>query len=107
MYDGFRTWRKPSVLLFGANDPFVSTPSALDFLEDKRTNMKAVTVAAKVGGLKGAGLGPGAWCLEAGGWGRGAGGWGLEAYRGSGVIVTCGLPVGLPVAKVGRPRGGG
>lgn len=33
--DAYRTWRRPSLLLFGANDPFVDTRVALEFLETK------------------------------------------------------------------------
>ena len=33
--EAFARWRRPSLLLFGANDPFVDTRSALDFLETK------------------------------------------------------------------------
>jgi hypothetical protein len=31
--DGFRTWRKPSILLFGGSDPFISIGSVFEFLE--------------------------------------------------------------------------
>lgn len=44
-----RTWRKPSVLLFGAADPFIELKSVFEFLDTKRTNMKAVTASAKLG----------------------------------------------------------
>lgn len=47
--DGYRSWRKPSLLLYGSNDPFVKVPEAFDFLESKRTNMKCVTPSAKLG----------------------------------------------------------
>ncbi|PNW85621.1 hypothetical protein CHLRE_03g195200v5 [Chlamydomonas reinhardtii] len=47
--DGFRSWRKPTVCLFGSSDPFVDAASVFEFLESKRTNMKALTVAAKLG----------------------------------------------------------
>jgi hypothetical protein len=47
---GYRTWRKPSLLLFGANDPFVDVKNPFAFLDDKRTNMRLVTASAKVGG---------------------------------------------------------
>jgi len=47
--DGFRSWRRPSVVLFGGSDPFIPVASAFEFLEDKRTNMKVVTAAAKLG----------------------------------------------------------
>ncbi len=36
----YRTWRKPSVVLFGGSDPFLNVASAFAFLESKRTNMK-------------------------------------------------------------------
>lgn len=45
---GFRSWRKPSLLLFGANDPFVDVKNPQAFLDDKRTNMRLVTASAKV-----------------------------------------------------------
>ncbi|KXZ44230.1 hypothetical protein GPECTOR_70g460 [Gonium pectorale] len=47
--DGYRTWRKPTVCLFGPSDPFVDVGSVFEFLESKRTNMKALTLAAKLG----------------------------------------------------------
>lgn len=46
---GYRSWRKPSLLLFGANDPFVDVKNPFAFLDDKRTNMRLVTASAKVG----------------------------------------------------------
>ena len=46
--EGYCSWRKPSVLLFGGSDPFVDAASAFSFLDSKRTNMKALNVAAKV-----------------------------------------------------------
>lgn len=49
--NGYRTWRKPSLLLFGANDPFVDVKNPFAFLDDKRTNMRLVTASAKVGAL--------------------------------------------------------
>jgi hypothetical protein len=45
---GYRTWRKPSLLLFGANDPFVDVKNPFAFLDDKRTSMRLVTASAKV-----------------------------------------------------------
>lgn len=48
--EGYSKWRKPSLLLFGADDPFISVKSAFDFLESKRTNMRIATASAKVGG---------------------------------------------------------
>eukprot|EP00775_Hariotina_reticulata_P012653 gene12653-12780_t len=47
--DGYRTWRKPSLLLFGANDPFIDVKNPFAFLESKRTNMRLVTATAKLG----------------------------------------------------------
>lgn len=47
--DEFITWRKPSLLLFGSNDPFVDVSTAFAFLDSKRTNMKVASVAAKLG----------------------------------------------------------
>jgi hypothetical protein len=46
--DGYRTWRKPSLLLFGANDPFIDVKNPFAFLESKRTSMRLVTATAKV-----------------------------------------------------------
>lgn len=48
---GYRSWRKPSLLLFGANDPFVDVNNPFAFLDDKRTNMRLVTATAKVGAV--------------------------------------------------------
>jgi hypothetical protein len=55
---GYRSWRKPSLLLFGANDPFVDVKNPFAFLDDKRTNMRLVTASAKVGGTQALGHGP-------------------------------------------------
>ncbi len=46
--EGCRTWRKPSVVLYGANDPFCDVSGAFQFLESKRTNMKMLSVPVKV-----------------------------------------------------------
>lgn len=69
--EGFMTWRKPTALCFGnaggmcfpasflyqsqksvnqpsCSDPFIEPGSTFDFLENKRTNMKAMSIAAKV-----------------------------------------------------------
>lgn len=43
-----RTWRKPTLLLFGQNDPFISPKSTFDFLEDKRTNFELAQLATRV-----------------------------------------------------------
>ena len=42
------TWRKPTALCFGSSDTFLAVGSAFDFLENKRTNMKAMSIGAKV-----------------------------------------------------------
>ena len=47
--DGFVSWRKPSVLLFGSSDPFIDSGAPFAFLDSKRTNMKAMSPGAKVG----------------------------------------------------------
>lgn len=46
--EGFYTWRKPTALCFGSSDPFLDVSSVFDFLESKRTNMKAMSIGAKV-----------------------------------------------------------
>ncbi|GIL86908.1 hypothetical protein Vretimale_15552 [Volvox reticuliferus] len=47
--EGYLTWRKPSLCLFGPSDPFVEVGTVFQFLESKRTNMKCLTLAAKLG----------------------------------------------------------
>ncbi|KAG2498156.1 hypothetical protein HYH03_003913 [Edaphochlamys debaryana] len=47
--DGFMSWRKPSICMFGSSDPFIPIDSVFAFLDNKRTNMKALTAAAKLG----------------------------------------------------------
>eukprot|EP00195_Chlamydomonas_chlamydogama_P017034 CAMPEP_0202894956 /NCGR_PEP_ID=MMETSP1392-20130828/4247_1 /ASSEMBLY_ACC=CAM_ASM_000868 /TAXON_ID=225041 /ORGANISM="Chlamydomonas chlamydogama, Strain SAG 11-48b" /LENGTH=374 /DNA_ID=CAMNT_0049579815 /DNA_START=22 /DNA_END=1146 /DNA_ORIENTATION=- len=47
--EGFVSWRKPSALLFGSSDPFLDVGSVFQFLESKRTNMKAMSASAKLG----------------------------------------------------------
>eukprot|EP01026_Neomeris_dumetosa_P062325 TRINITY_DN5894_c0_g1_i2.p2 TRINITY_DN5894_c0_g1~~TRINITY_DN5894_c0_g1_i2.p2 ORF type:complete len:269 (-),score=45.45 TRINITY_DN5894_c0_g1_i2:258-1064(-) len=47
--EGFLTWRKDSLLLFGGNDIFLDINNAIDFLSTKRTCMKLITVEAKLG----------------------------------------------------------
>lgn len=49
MDEGYRTWRKPSLCLFGSSDPFVDVATVFEFLETKRTNMKCLTMPAKLG----------------------------------------------------------
>jgi hypothetical protein len=58
---GYRSWRKPSLLLFGAQDTFVNVKNPFAFLDDKRTNMRLVTATAKVRVF----LGFGVWCAHA------------------------------------------
>lgn len=43
-----RTWKKPTLLLFGQNDPFINPKSTFDFLDDKRTNFELATLATRV-----------------------------------------------------------
>ncbi|PNH00389.1 hypothetical protein TSOC_013784, partial [Tetrabaena socialis] len=47
--EGYCNWRKPSVCLFGPSDPMVDVATVFEFLESKRTNMKCLTMAAKLG----------------------------------------------------------
>ncbi|GLC38917.1 hypothetical protein PLESTB_000461300 [Pleodorina starrii] len=47
--EGYASWRKPSLCLFGPSDPFVDVSTVFEFLESKRTNMKCLTLAAKLG----------------------------------------------------------
>ena len=51
--DGFMSWRKPSMLLFGSDDPFIDLGTAFEFLDSKRTNMKISTVPARVRASRG------------------------------------------------------
>lgn len=50
--DGFMTWRKPSMILFGGDDPFIELGTAFDFLDNKRTNMKISTAPSRVSDAK-------------------------------------------------------
>jgi pimeloyl-ACP methyl ester carboxylesterase len=47
--DGFVSWRQPSVLLFGADDPFLPLADVFTFLDSKRTCMQVATVGVKLG----------------------------------------------------------
>ena len=47
--EGFVAWRKPAALCFGSSDPFLETGCVFQFLDSKRTNMKAMTMTGKVG----------------------------------------------------------
>jgi fermentation-respiration switch protein FrsA (DUF1100 family) len=48
--EGYLTWRKPSLLLFGSSDQFVPFKSVFEWLDSKRTSMKlASNVEAKLG----------------------------------------------------------
>ncbi|KAL3139633.1 hypothetical protein ABBQ38_003949 [Trebouxia sp. C0009 RCD-2024] len=44
-----RSWRKPSLLLFGQNDPFIPITTVFDFLEDKRTNFELAQLSTRMG----------------------------------------------------------
>ncbi len=55
--EGYRTWRKPSLCLFGSSDPFVDVATVFEFLETKRTNMKCLTMPAKLGHMPQVGAG--------------------------------------------------
>lgn len=43
-----RAWRKPTLLLFGQNDPFIAIKTVFDFLEDKRTNFELAQLSTRV-----------------------------------------------------------
>lgn len=43
-----RSWRKPTLLLFGQNDPFIAMKTVFDFLEDKRTNFELAQLSTRV-----------------------------------------------------------
>lgn len=48
--EGFRTWRQPSLVLFGTSDTFLNIKEVLEWLESKRTSMKmSYGVEAKLG----------------------------------------------------------
>lgn len=47
--EGFTTWRTPSVVLHGSDDPFLPLGGVFEFLDSKRTCMQAATVGAKLG----------------------------------------------------------
>jgi len=47
--EGFVTWRRPTVLLHGGDDPFLPLGAVFDFLENKRTCMQVATVGVKLG----------------------------------------------------------
>lgn len=47
--EGFITWRTPSVILHGSDDPFLPLGGVFEFLDSKRTCMRAATVGAKLG----------------------------------------------------------
>lgn len=48
MNEACRSWRKPTLLLFGQNDPFIPIKSIFDFLEDKRTNFELAELSTRV-----------------------------------------------------------
>ena len=47
--EGYISWRKPAALCFGSSDSFLETGCVFQFLDSKRTNMKAMTMTGKVG----------------------------------------------------------
>ena len=47
--DGYVSWRKPAAMCFGSSDPFLETGCVFQFLDSKRTNMKAMTMTGKIG----------------------------------------------------------
>uniref|UniRef100_A0A061QYM8 Haloalkane dehalogenase n=1 Tax=Tetraselmis sp. GSL018 TaxID=582737 RepID=A0A061QYM8_9CHLO len=47
--EGFRSWRKDTLVLFGGSDRYLEQKSVFDFLETKRTCIKLQTFEAKVG----------------------------------------------------------
>ena len=38
--EGFKTWRKPAIVLNGNKDPFIPIDDAMEWLSTKRTSMK-------------------------------------------------------------------
>lgn len=46
--EGYTSWRKPALLVWGNKDPFVDVQNAFDFLNTKRTSMKMAQFTAKV-----------------------------------------------------------
>ena len=43
-----RTWRKPTLLLFGQNDPFINIKTTFAFLDDMRTNFELAQLSTRV-----------------------------------------------------------
>lgn len=43
-----RTWRKPTLLLFGQNDPFINIKSTFAFLDAMRTNFQLSQLSTRV-----------------------------------------------------------
>lgn len=43
-----RAWRKPTLLLFGPNDPFIDLKTVFAFLDDKRTNFEMAPTSTRV-----------------------------------------------------------
>ncbi|DBB04005.1 TPA: hypothetical protein ACH3X1_013066 [Trebouxia sp. C0004] len=44
-----RTWRKPTLLLFGQNDPFINMRTTFAFLDDMRTNFELAQLSTRMG----------------------------------------------------------
>lgn len=48
--EGFTGWRRPALVLHGANDQFLDLKTVFDWLESKRTNIRIATgIEAKLG----------------------------------------------------------
>ena len=43
-----RTWKKPTLLLFGQKDPFINSKTTFAFLQNQRTNFELAQLAIKV-----------------------------------------------------------
>jgi pimeloyl-ACP methyl ester carboxylesterase len=43
-----RTWKKPTLLLFGQNDPFINIKTTFAFLDDMRTNFELAQLSTRV-----------------------------------------------------------
>lgn len=46
--EGYVTWRRPSLLVWGNKDPFLDVQNPFDFLNTKRTCMRMAQFTAKV-----------------------------------------------------------
>lgn len=46
--DGYTTWRKPALLVWGNKDPFIDVQNAFDFLNTKRTVCRMTWLLSRV-----------------------------------------------------------